>query len=382
LVLCSLLGFWELLFQPELYLHLSAVQAYNLALGVSILMCCLITTYLLKLAFDRHISIGLALHHWTAIGLILLAMPALYKLRGDIHTIRALFALSLYMSTEQNVVIEMLMYHRRIYWPCVYYISAVYYALTRLFIMVLCLWTWRTMYDSVSTIPHQSGFVYSLWLVLLPTNILQNFAQALTFISLLGIAQRVAKKTAMYRPVPKKRSIALQSNMSSTSMPSNANFASSSVCSDLEHIFRIIDCNDSGRVTLDSWKGHILGLEFELLLPRSALNRSFDAMDTRQKGFVTWDDFQRFFGPFVIHNVDFAGVMLAIILKVAIESGAYGQMDGALRCEHSKMMIIIQHQYNQSNGRTIPGGDTLFRAALQRLGVKDKVGSLQDDLLQ
>jgi len=194
LLLLSLLGFWELLFEPEAYLDLSADQAYNLALGGNILICMFVTTYLLELACDKHMRFGLVLHHWTVLGLMVLTLPALYKLGGDIYTFRACFALSLYMSTEQNVFIGMLMYHRRLYWPRLYYLSAVCYTLSRLVVLVLSLWTWIAMYDSVATLPHHSGLVYSLWLVLLPVNLVLNFTQVHTVISLFGIARSVAKR--------------------------------------------------------------------------------------------------------------------------------------------------------------------------------------------
>jgi len=90
-VLCSFLGFFELLFHPEKYSHPSPDQTYNLGLGGNILMCCFVTTYSLELAFDTNMRIGLALHHWTAIGLTLWAMPALYNLNGDTMTVRAFF---------------------------------------------------------------------------------------------------------------------------------------------------------------------------------------------------------------------------------------------------------------------------------------------------
>jgi len=91
LLLLSLLGFWELLFEPEAYLDLSADQAYNLALGGNILICMFVTTYLLELACDKHMRFGLVLHHWTVLGLMVLTLPALYKLGGDIYTFRACF---------------------------------------------------------------------------------------------------------------------------------------------------------------------------------------------------------------------------------------------------------------------------------------------------
>jgi len=381
LLLCSLLGFWELLFEPEAYLHRSADQAYNLTLGGNILMCCFVTTYSLELAFDKHMRFGLALHHWTAIGLTLLALPALYKLNGDIYTVRAFFALSLYMSTEQNVFIEMLMYHRQIYWPRLYYFSAVFYTLTRLVITVLSLWTWRAMYDSIATLPHQSGLVYTLWLVLLPANFVLNFTQAHTVMSLMGIARSVAKRAAACQPVPKKISLVLPSNISLRSVKSNASAASSKACRDLGHTFHIIDFDDSGRITFDSWREHILGMEGDLVLPRSALNRSFDAMGTSQKGFVTCDEFEQFFEPFVVQSVDFERVMLAVILKIAIESRAYGPVEAALRYEHSEVMSTIRHQHNEGKDHTMPAADTMFQAAWERLGVQDKTGSLEDELL-
>jgi len=124
-----------------------------------------------------------------------------------------------------------------------------------------------------------------------------------------------------------------------------------------------------------------IAVEGDLVLPRSALNRSFDAMDTSQKGFVTCDEFEQFFEPFVIQSVDFEKVMLAVILKIAIGSRAYGPVESALRYEHSEVMSTIRHQHNEGKDHTMPAADTMFQAAWERLGVQDKTGSLEDEIL-
>jgi len=124
-----------------------------------------------------------------------------------------------------------------------------------------------------------------------------------------------------------------------------------------------------------------IAVEGDLVLPRSALNRSFDAMGTSQKGFVTCDEFEQFFEPFVVQSVDFERVMLAVILKIAIESRAYGPVEAALRYEHSEVMSTIRHQHNEGKDHTMPAADTMFQAAWERLGVQDKTGSLEDEIL-
>jgi len=379
LVLCSRLGFWELLFQPEKYLHVSVDQAYNLALGLNILMCGLVTIYSLELAFDKNMRIGLALHHWTAIGLTLLAIPAIYHLQGDARTIRAFFALSLYMSTEQNVFIELLMYHRKIYWPRMYFASAVYYALTRLTITVLSLWTWWEMHYPVSNINHNSGLVYSLWLVLLPANFLLNFTQIHTVQSLLGLARSVAKRVAMDRSVQQQSSLAIPKSISVTSIKSATSIASSKPCKDLRHTFSIIDFDHTGRVTLEDWREHILGINSEVVLPRSTLDRTFNEMDPSQKGFVTSDEFENFFEPLMVHGVDVDMVLLAVVLKVAVESGAYGPLDGALRYEHSEAVGKIRHQLNETHEGMV--GDSNNVSVLDKLCLKDKAPSVEDEIL-
>lgn len=379
-VLCSFLGFFELLFHPEKYSHPSPDQTYNLGLGGNILMCCFVTTYSLELAFDTNMRVGLALHHWTAIGLTLWAMPALYNLNGDTMTVRAFFALSLYMSTEQNVFIEMLMYHRRIYWPRMYYASAVYYALTRGIITVLSLWAWWEMYGSISKIQHKSGLVYSLWLVLLPANFVLNFTQVHTIQSLLGLARSVAKRVARDHSLPKQPSLTIPKKISVTSIKSAMSISSARPCKDLGHTFRVIDFDDTGRVTLESWREHILGIDDELVLPKSALNRIFDALDPSQKGFITFMEFEKFFGPYVIQGVDFDLVLLAIVLKSAVESGAYEPLEGALQYEHTEAVSKIRQQLNENN--ECMAGECDMPAVLDKLQLKDNTVCLEDEYLQ
>jgi Ca2+-binding EF-hand superfamily protein len=369
LVLCSFLGLFELLFQPEKYSHPSPEQTYNLGLGGNILMCCFITTYSLELAFDKNMRIGLALHHWTTIGLALWALPAAYSLSGDTMTFRAFFALSLYMSTEQNVFIEMLMYHRRIYWPLMYYASAVYYALTRGIITVLNLWAWWEMYGSISKIQHKGGLVYSLWLVLLPANFLLNFTQLLTIQSLLGIARSVAKRVTKDHSRPKQPSERKPKKMSMTNIKSAMSTSFTRPCKDLGDTFRAIDSDGTG-LTLESWRTHILGIDNELVLPKSAVNRIFDALDPDQKGFVTFTEFEKFFGPFVIQGVDFDLVLLASVLKSAIESGKYEPLEVALQYELTAAVSKIRRQLNEMD--ECMAGDCETLAALDKLQLKDR----------
>merc|ERR550514_1425357 len=103
----------------------------------------------MELAFDDHMRSGLVLHHWTSIILILWGSLMIYEVGYDIMVVRTFFAMSLYMSTEQNVFVEMLAYHMKIFWPTLYTMSAWYYLVTRLTITVMSLWSWIDCYDVV-----------------------------------------------------------------------------------------------------------------------------------------------------------------------------------------------------------------------------------------
>merc|ERR1711904_723147 len=108
-----------------------------------------VSMYQAELAFDREIRFGLVLHHWTAMLVSSWGILAVYLTGNNILLVRLLFAFSLYMSTEQNVFLEMLAYQRQIYWPRVYIFSAWFYLLTRIFVAILCMWAWWDTYDSV-----------------------------------------------------------------------------------------------------------------------------------------------------------------------------------------------------------------------------------------
>ncbi|CAE8616864.1 unnamed protein product [Polarella glacialis] len=195
IAVCSWAGFWDMLFNPSKYTIPDPQQINRMMASLETLYVLFLSTYLMELAFDDEVRLGLALHHWTTIVLATWGMAAIYLAQYNTLTVRAFFAISLYMSTEQNVFVEMLLYHRKVYIPCLYYASAWYYVLSRAAIMVLSMWTWWDMRHAAWTENVQNSWVcYSLWLFIPFANMILNFTQYTTVQSLFGIAARVAQR--------------------------------------------------------------------------------------------------------------------------------------------------------------------------------------------
>merc|ERR1711957_7892 len=195
LVIMSLKGFWGIVFAPSHYDPPTPSQAYDFGLGCNVMLATFISMYMLELAFDANMRFGLTLHHWVSILLTLWAIPTIYYNGDSVYTIRAMFVLSLYMSTEQNVFVEMLCYHLQMFsCPPLYFISAWYYALSRPLIMVASMWTWWDMRVVVIQKEHdQRAFVFALWLFIPAANLILNATQASTVVSLFGIAGVVSR---------------------------------------------------------------------------------------------------------------------------------------------------------------------------------------------
>eukprot|EP00442_Polarella_glacialis_P036826 CAMPEP_0115113980 /NCGR_PEP_ID=MMETSP0227-20121206/41756_1 /TAXON_ID=89957 /ORGANISM="Polarella glacialis, Strain CCMP 1383" /LENGTH=381 /DNA_ID=CAMNT_0002514237 /DNA_START=60 /DNA_END=1205 /DNA_ORIENTATION=+ len=195
LAVCSWAGFWDMLFNPSGYTNPDPQQIHRMMASLEMLYVLFLSTYLMELAFDDEVRLGLVLHHWTTIILATWGMAAIYLAQYNNLTVRAFFAISLYMSTEQNVFVEMLLYHRKVYIPCLYYASAWYYVLSRAAIMVLSMWTWWDMRHAAWTDNVQNSWVcYGLWLFIPFANVILNFTQYTTVQSLFGIAARVAQR--------------------------------------------------------------------------------------------------------------------------------------------------------------------------------------------
>merc|ERR1711957_517054 len=102
-------------FAPSHYDPPTPSQAYDFGLGCNVMLATFISMYMLELAFDANMRFGLTLHHWVSILLTLWAIPTIYYNGDSVYTIRAMFVLSLYMSTEQNVFVEMLCYQLQMF---------------------------------------------------------------------------------------------------------------------------------------------------------------------------------------------------------------------------------------------------------------------------
>eukprot|EP00657_Telonema_sp_P-1_P005203 TRINITY_DN22415_c0_g1_i1.p3 TRINITY_DN22415_c0_g1~~TRINITY_DN22415_c0_g1_i1.p3 ORF type:complete len:118 (+),score=26.32 TRINITY_DN22415_c0_g1_i1:552-905(+) len=87
------------------------------------------------------------------------------------------------------------MYHWPLNYHKMYSVSAWYYLISRLAIMVGSLWTWWDAKDEVWDLPiRYPTIVYGLWLFVPFANIILNATQATTVRSLFGIARNVRRR--------------------------------------------------------------------------------------------------------------------------------------------------------------------------------------------
>ena len=111
--------------------------------------------------------IELTLHHWVTIFLVLESNLVLYYAAGDYSILRGVFAVTLYMLTEQNVFIGMLCYRSESFQiPFLFDISAWYYLFSRIAIVGFNFYTW----DSVFHGQYNNGVIYHGYILLPAAN--------------------------------------------------------------------------------------------------------------------------------------------------------------------------------------------------------------------
>lgn len=271
---CSYVGYWGLLFnrhQAKYQPPLSPEVSSELATGLQLLVSFFLSTYILELAMDRDMRFGLALHHWVSIVLVLWCVLAAYYINYDVLFLRVAFVFSLYMSTEQTVFIELLFYHKHYEQPFWYYASAYYYALSRLAIMGLSLWTWWQAYDVVfKSGLHNNVIVYSLWCFTPAANLILNATQSTTVFNLFGIAAKV-----------RARSRAAQQN--------------DQVRVALMDVFQSIDFDGGGSIDSDEFVAYCEELHLPFAFPRDTMAAVYAAVDTDGAGGIDSDEFVDYF---------------------------------------------------------------------------------------
>ena len=187
-------GLFKLLFFPQQVDPPSEEQTLQFARGFNGLVSIAISMYVVELASDAHMRVSLVLHHITAISLTLWGAAVVYDVQ-DMGVLRAFFAVSLHMTTEQNVFASMLAYRlNSTTWPNALFASAVFYVVTRVGVTALCFWTWS---DSISVIwsgdPH-SFFSFAFFVFYPFGNFILNATQVQTVGALFGIARSARKK--------------------------------------------------------------------------------------------------------------------------------------------------------------------------------------------
>ena len=193
---CANAGLFSLIFLPHNYDPPSAEQTQQFARGFNGMGSILICVYVIELASDAHMRASLALHHLTAISLVLWGAAVIYEVK-DVAMLRACFAVSLHMTTEQNVFLTMLAHrsNKNTKWPNVLYANAISYVATRVVITALCFWTWS---DGVRVV--WSGHPYSFYSYALSVfypfaSIILNVTQVQAIGAMFGIARKARKKT-------------------------------------------------------------------------------------------------------------------------------------------------------------------------------------------
>jgi hypothetical protein len=319
--IASFMGQWTLIFSSSQYLpHPSIVQGYDLALGMHIMYVCTLSMYQAELAFDHDIRFGLALHHWTAMVIASWGVAAVALTGNDVLIVRMLFAFSLYMSTEQNVFLEMLAYQRQIYWPKVYAISAWYYLLTRICITIISLWTWWDCYDSVfSDSRHNSVVVYAFWLFVPMANMILNITQLTTVQSLFGIARTVRQRASEIQH-DQSENVDHEASAEHPDSPQAQAMQQTRMVHKLRQFFAEIDFDQIGSVSKRDWIRHAEAMDLELTVPHWAFKELFDAMDANSDNQLTCDEFVEYFKPFAMDFVDVRLTLLAVLLKSITEA--------------------------------------------------------------
>merc|ERR1712137_1110354 len=247
-----------------------------MGVGLQLLAGTFVAMYSLELSFDSNMRLGLSLHHWISLILVLWALPVVHLVNNDVQMIRCVFAMSLYMSTEQNVFIQMLFYHKKLGWPNAFAFSAWYYAITRGFIAVMSVWTWWASKDCVfMSGSHNNFVVYSLWLFVPVANVILNITQITTIQSLFGIAASARKRA--------------NSSAKECGIRDAANDA-----------FDEFDFDQSGEIDLQEFTDAIKHSGLEVVVPNWGFAKLFRLIDADASGAIDRTEFLDFFYPFMM----------------------------------------------------------------------------------
>jgi hypothetical protein len=231
------------------------------------------------------------------------------------------------MSTEQNVFVELLLYHLHYEYVFWYYASAWYYVISRMFICALSLWTWWRAYDLVFTEDHNNFvIVYAFWIFIPPANLILNVTQLTTVVNLFGIAGKVKKVVA-----------AKLNNENSMDIK----------CAD---IFRQIDFEGNGVVTLHEWMRFVDNMPVNLAYRRDIAEVIFASMEKEPGAGIRMRQFREYWLTYWLPTMSFVDVFQAVVIEAMKEdprvSGAVIEYLDSLR--ESFVNLEIAHRSSES----------------------------------
>lgn len=341
-------GFFRLLFSPSSFHHPTKEQGDRLFIGAQQVANLYISTYVIQMCFDRQVRTGLVMHHWSAFLLCIWGTAALYCLGYDVLMTRAFFCLFLYVLTEQNVFIEMLLYQRKMYMPRLFYFSAWYYLLTRIFIAVYVIICWLDMFEDVFQNHNHNIWVgYSMWAAIPVINLILNVTQWTTVTSLFGIARQVKKRcNDVNSPSPSMKAVesplsmkklesvdtmstcatvrSLQSSTSSRLNPVEEQEPAKETHGSNQNLLDVvaeIDFKQRGMITLSDWMQYLGSTCFDdTSIPLRVFGDIFEEMRglCNAADGVTPDVFISYFSQFMVGaQADFDLTLCVLVLQKA-----------------------------------------------------------------
>jgi len=203
LAVFSCYGCWGVLFEAGRTQPPTAAAATDLATAANICTLLCVWCYVVEMLAEDSMRLELKLHHALSVLMITWGVIVTDLTRMEPHLARTGLALLLYMMTEQNVFVTMLMYYKSIYWPNLFLASAWAYVATRLAIAAVCINAFSGVVaagvldrSAAGQVQHPTHhvLVYGYALVYVPAVLILSAVQVASSRSLFGIARAVAAK--------------------------------------------------------------------------------------------------------------------------------------------------------------------------------------------
>jgi len=297
LVLFSTYDIWSLLFNIDKYYPASAETLRDAAIGGNLALATVIWCYIVEMFAEKNMRFELQLHHVLTIMIIMWAQITADLSNMDPQICRTGVVLLLYMATEQNVFISMLLYYNDSFWPGFFRASAWFYIVTRLLVSGLSVYFWSAMvhegmFNRESLVPN-NWFVFGYWAFYLPAVGILTSVQVVSSKSLFGVARRVAEKAGAARG--KRKDV----------WKFKLHCMYDSICK-------------GGRLTEPALTEHLCYLDLQLVLPRGAYRELFVEMDGDGNGEVNFDTFYTYMRRHCVLD-DLAKSLELLLLSIAVK---------------------------------------------------------------